>query len=905
MKLRKLTAFLLMLAMVMSLGINVFAENELTITTDRYLPRATINADYSATITASGGSGTYTFALENPTSVPQGLALSESGVLSGQPTTGGMTYLDVVVIVTDSEGNTARKTFALTVDAKNVTFRVGQNEFNYDNKPHQALNIVPYVDGEDASDIIDFTVTYDGEENQTNVGMYPIDIKITTPGYTIFRIDKKHLIINNNNNVNVSFIGNSFPYDGNQHSPQVLAVGRYTEESEWFDLEHEELYEGIDVEYSSSTPPTLPGSYRVSCSISDPNFSVPYESGSTTFEITRSELNFTLDNKDPFHRGDAWNRSYKPSVEGVPDSDYEVKYVMDGTEYAAPQAIGTYDVKITLKGDTANKYSVSKIDPATVTVGKELVTVTVSDTEKQYTSAGLEPTFNVSKEGVELAVSYTDAEGNPIDGKPVNAGTYNVIVEPKNADEYEIVMNSTPTFTITPITVRFTTDKASYEYDEITPPNPIITTNPSINADLYEVKYRKRDTEDEPATSLNGLGTYDVIIELKDNVNYLVSHDSTSVISVAQNMVDFTIKDMRHTFDGNVKGVTVEASINEDCYDIEYKQNGQVVASPVNAGEYTVTIVPREGYGAGSITPADAKLIIDPMPVTFTAENTTQKHDVNGVKATIKTTDNIPSSAYEIKYRKQGTTDEPTASASDVGVYDIILNITNSNYTTSFTGTLTVTDNIRMNYGNSPMGMIFKDPDHQNDSAWQQEAKTQLVLNNRFAEGYVPNQCSKDIEYPYLNGGAPYGDLEMMGTTLILKDIKDFTSADPGIIVNGQTIYASSSPVRESLLGDGVYTVTYTKDDGTAYIYEDDGGYQEPCKRYIMVVGKIGDVNDDNTVNATDANVLDHLTSDIPTTLAQARVWDVNKDGRIDGSDAAAIRNRFKTKLVPYYPWVK
>jgi large repetitive protein len=87
-----------------------------TITTSTSLADGYPNTAYSpVTLTATGGTGTYSSWTVMSGSVPTGMALSTAGVLSGTPTTPGNSSFTVKV--TDSAGNTATADFALTVEA--------------------------------------------------------------------------------------------------------------------------------------------------------------------------------------------------------------------------------------------------------------------------------------------------------------------------------------------------------------------------------------------------------------------------------------------------------------------------------------------------------------------------------------------------------------------------------------------------------------------------------------------------------------------------------------------------------------------------------------------------------------------------------------------------------------------
>ncbi|MGD0059075.1 MAG: putative Ig domain-containing protein [Verrucomicrobiia bacterium] len=77
------------------------------------LPNATVSSSYSQTISASGGSGSYTDTVSAGT-LPAGLSLSSGGVLSGTPTaTGNSTF---TVLATDTRtGCTGQRSYTLNV----------------------------------------------------------------------------------------------------------------------------------------------------------------------------------------------------------------------------------------------------------------------------------------------------------------------------------------------------------------------------------------------------------------------------------------------------------------------------------------------------------------------------------------------------------------------------------------------------------------------------------------------------------------------------------------------------------------------------------------------------------------------------------------------------------------------
>jgi Putative Ig domain len=80
------------------------------------LPSGQVGVPYSASLSASGGSGSYDEFVVQSVNLPEGLTLDpREGVISGTPTTAG-TY-DLTIAVTDSKGVVGKgKTLTLSIE---------------------------------------------------------------------------------------------------------------------------------------------------------------------------------------------------------------------------------------------------------------------------------------------------------------------------------------------------------------------------------------------------------------------------------------------------------------------------------------------------------------------------------------------------------------------------------------------------------------------------------------------------------------------------------------------------------------------------------------------------------------------------------------------------------------------
>jgi uncharacterized repeat protein (TIGR01451 family) len=82
------------------------------------LPTPVIGAAYSQTITASGGTAAYSYAIGAGT-LPPGLSLSTGGALAGTPT--GVGTFNFTVIATDANGFTGSRAYSFTITAPTIT----------------------------------------------------------------------------------------------------------------------------------------------------------------------------------------------------------------------------------------------------------------------------------------------------------------------------------------------------------------------------------------------------------------------------------------------------------------------------------------------------------------------------------------------------------------------------------------------------------------------------------------------------------------------------------------------------------------------------------------------------------------------------------------------------------------
>ncbi len=188
---------------------NGIAPTSLVISTPSALPQATQSAAYQTTLLASGGTGSYSWALATGSTLPSGLTLSSSGVLSGTlaSTVATGNYTFTVKVTDTSSGSTASSTMTLGVFA-NLADNCNDISFNVPNTTTPMVALTDLGTG-----------TYQGYEG----GLYPQGSNVRPPAHDAD---------------GVNFAKGIVPLDANgNYSPTgkyvMMAIGESTAQNEF------------------------------------------------------------------------------------------------------------------------------------------------------------------------------------------------------------------------------------------------------------------------------------------------------------------------------------------------------------------------------------------------------------------------------------------------------------------------------------------------------------------------------------------------------------------------------------------------------------------------------------------------------------------------------------------------
>ena len=545
---------------------------------------------------------------------------------------------------------------------------------------------------------LNVTLTYDGSsEAPTNAGSYWVEATINDPNYEGLTSGTLEIA---KGTASVSLEGLSAIYDGTPKSASASTSAGA--------LEVTLTYDG------SSTAPVNAGSYYVEATINDPNYE-----GSTTgsLEIAKGTASVSLEGLSAIYDG-----SPKSASASTTPSELNVTLTYNGSS-EAPTNAGSYLVDAIIndpnyEGLTSGTLEIAK---ATASVSIDGLSATYDGSPKPVstnTSAGaLEVTLtydgsstapvNAGSYYVEATINDPNYEGSTTGSLEIAKGTASVSLAELTATYDGTAKSATATTTPENLNVTLTydgsseapTNAGSYLVDAIiNDPNyegltsgtlEIAKTTASVSIDGLAQTYDGGVREVSISTIPEGLPvsvTYDgqstppvnagsYLVEATiDDPNYEGSASETFEVSKA--MADLLLSDLQATYDGSPKSAT--ATTTPAGLNVTVTYNGSSEA-PVNAGTYeVVAMIDDSNYQA---TNTEEMVIAKATAgVSIAGLNATYDGSPKSANATTTPSGLVVSLTYN------GSSAAPT----NAGSYAVVATVSDSNYTGTANGTLSI-----------------------------------------------------------------------------------------------------------------------------------------------------------------------------------------------------------------------
>ncbi len=333
--------------------------------------------------------------------------------------------------------------------------------------------------------------------------------------------------------------------------------------------------------------------------------------------------------------------SYYVTLDGVRNDNINLNVSLT-REDAENVNAGTYTITAT-GAETQGNYEVT-YGTGTLTINPKEVTVTAVSQNKTYDGAALAASATVSElaYGETNQINYTitykvkGSNASATTVAPKNAGTYDVIVSgAENQGNYHVTFNGTEA-TIAPKAVTVTASDAEKTYGD---PNP--ASYGWYASDLVEGEVAEQLLNVSVARAKGeNVGNYAITPSgAAEQGNYKVTYvPGTFTITKASASVTPVVTGKTYdgtalTATGRVSGLKNNDTASVISYTVEYYDaNGQKLDNaPVNAGTYTVKVVPTSEYEAGengtfvkgnyTVSFGETTVTIGREAVTVTASN--------------------------------------------------------------------------------------------------------------------------------------------------------------------------------------------------------------------------------------------------------------------------------------------
>jgi hypothetical protein len=383
----------------------------------------------------------------------------------------------------------------------------------------------------------------------------------------------------------------------------------------------------ITVSYATTATPTSPaGDYDITATLADPlnrlkNYNVTINKG--TLSVGKIVLTVKADDKSRNFGAD--NPPFTYTLSGFVNGETATTPgVISGTPSLSSTAVatspaGTYPIQIAPGTLTSANYSFNLVAGA-LTVARTQSTLILSNLIQTYDGTPKPVTATTNPPGLSgVFITYDGAEQ-----APTNAGSYQVDAVLKNESfesaevlEKLVIQKANQTIDFPALADHTFGDPTIELIAKSTSGLPVTFSVVSGNAVIEGSKL-----------AINGAGQITVRASQSGDANYNAATDVVQTFNVAKASVTITLNpaSLQQTYDGSPKFAT--ASTNPPGINgvrLDYGQNGEAVASPLNAGSYAVTAsLTDPNFEALSVA---GTLVIAKATATVTATGGTFTYD--------------------------------------------------------------------------------------------------------------------------------------------------------------------------------------------------------------------------------------------------------------------------------------
>ena len=369
-------------------------------------------------------------------------------------------------------------------------------------------------------------------------------------------------------------------------------------------------------------------------------------------DTTAAQLEYSLDGGNTWTKGDATGSIL--SVEGT-----SAKLTLDAKAYAE----NTIKIRVAATVDTeASKEATYTTAIPRKGVDLSTATVKINDaTETSFAYTGKDVIASVAVDGLKdtkYKVYYTDntataAGTNTV--APTAVGDYKLWIVPAEGAAEDCYGSKTVEFSIKAVKVTTTEDLKKYvDFGVI----PTLTYNNQNQSDTVREKVTIKDdyAKDTTITSISfkkanadadvdmvGAGIYDVYVELAGNyeTDKPLKIGTAEIKKYQPNVDDIVVLTQTQTYTGSKIDAEMKSCsylLNGDNVNITYKQGGEDVVAPTNAGTYEIYVAYTGDDNCEALAATDKKS-------TLTIEKAT---DHSSFSPLVVKTDTEDSVAYDL-----------------------------------------------------------------------------------------------------------------------------------------------------------------------------------------------------------------------------------------------------------------